>query len=620
MTFLIAGIWTDNASLEQIAVKAIGDLLSRRCTGVHVLNPTKGLWLWQDNRTDRPTLDKEPDDSHIFMLHGQLYKPHFCDQKNNTYLRTLVSQGDLNYLNEIDGSFVLVTYDKTKRKLTLIRDRLGTKPLYYLRKDNLLVFATSILPIITSGLSAKKPNLKAIDTFLSYGYFPAPETPFDGIRQIMPGSYLAVEKGVILENRYWKFAYPPIQARRSPDEDTIHDFALTFERAVRRRIEAHPNAGCFLSGGLDTSVVAAVMRKLKGEPFKVFSAGFEEKEYNEIEDARIVARHLGLDLHTVLICFDSHFPDLLEHIVSLYQTPFADTSAIPSYYVSKLARDYADTILSGDFPDQLIGGSGHQVVAMLKERTEPPWKRWLRSDHLRHFMEHAPFKTAGTGLGDRAKRFLYRETFPIEEQRILLNMPVPPLLKKVLYSSAFKKAIGSGDPLLIARSIYSEVSQESLLNKILYFDIHSYAPDDLMVKVDRMASAHKLNVISPFHDCEIVEFVAGLPEELKISWQGERKVIMRRAFKHLLPEHTFRKKKQGFAMPIGPWLKRHLANYIRDLLLDCRSLQRGYFDPTFLRNLVNNFLAGKTDYASGSETAIISLMTLEIWHRKFIDH
>jgi asparagine synthase (glutamine-hydrolysing) len=146
-----------------------------------------------------------------------------------------------------------------------------------------------------------------------------------------------------------------------------------------------------------------------------------------------------------------------------------------------------------------------------------------------------------------------------------------------------------------------------------------YAPDDLMVKVDRMTSAHGLNAVSPFHDQELVELVARLPEELKISPQGERKVIMRRAFEHLLPEQTLQKKKQGFAMPIGEWLVKNLSGYVREVLLDQKTMQRGYFNPAFMRSLVESYLAGKTDYASGSETTIISLLTLELWHRAFID-
>jgi asparagine synthase (glutamine-hydrolysing) len=388
---------------------------------------------------------------------------------------------------------------------------------------------------------------------------------------------------------------------------------------MTRRLEAHPECGAFLSGGLDTSIVAAVMKKLTGERFKAFSIGFEEGAYDETGDARIVADHLGLDFYSAKIGFDADFPNLLEHLVQLHETPFSDTSAIPSYYAAKLAKEHVDTVLTGDFPDQLIGGSEHQVMAMQRQANDPWWQRSLRNQALRSVITAMPWKTTGSSFPDKVKRFLYRECFSLEEQRVLLNMPVPALMKRALYSPDLLEVNRRHDPLEITRSLYRQIPDQSLLNKILYFDIHMYAPDDLMVKVDRMTSAHGLNAVSPFHDQELVELVARLPEELKISPQGERKVIMRRAFEHLLPEQTLQKKKQGFAMPIGEWLVKNLSGYVREVLLDQKTMQRGYFNPAFMRSLVESYLAGKTDYASGSETTIISLLTLELWHRAFID-
>jgi asparagine synthase (glutamine-hydrolysing) len=213
---------------------------------------------------------------------------------------------------------------------------------------------------------------------------------------------------------------------------------------------------------------------------------------------------------------------------------------------------------------------------------------------------------------------MYRETFSLEEQRILLGMPVPPLLKRCLCGPELLEVNEKYDPLNIAISLYREAGDVSLLDKLLYFDIHSYAPDDLMVKVDRMTAAHGLIAISPFHDRELVEFMATVPTHLKIRG-NERKYIMREALRPLLPEQTLNKKKQGFAMPIGEWLMRNLSDYVRDVLLDARTLNRGYFNKKFMTRMVENFLAGKTDYASGSEATIISLITLELWHRVFMD-
>jgi asparagine synthase (glutamine-hydrolysing) len=198
-------------------------------------------------------------------------------------------------------------------------------------------------------------------------------------------------------------------------------------------------------------------------------------------------------------------------------------------------------------------------------------------------------------------------------------MPVPPLLKRALYTPDMLDANRKSDPMEIARSLFGQVPEESLLNKILFFDIHSYAPDDLMVKVDRMTRAHVLDAVSPYHDRRVVELAARLPDELKIGPDWERKVVMRRAFGHLLPERTLKKKKQGFAMPIGEWLVKNLREYVREILLDGKTLRRGYFRPVFLSRMLDSFFSGESDYASGSESTVMSLLTMELWHRRFID-
>jgi len=522
-----------------------------------------------------------------------------------------------DFLNHFDGSYSIAIWDEKEQKLLLVRDRVGSKPLFYTRAENTLVFTSEIKAILVSELYEKSVNLQALNNFLSYGYVPNPVTLFESIRQVKPGHMLICKDGNIVEKPYWKFVY------RQDEQDNHEDYCKekfldVFETAVSRRLKKHPDAGAFLSGGLDTSGVVAVMHKLKQSPFKVFTAGFEEEQYSEIAEAKMLADHFGLEHHTITLQFDKDFSSLLEKLVWNHDAPFADTSAIPSYYAAKLAKKYVDVVLTGDFPDQLIGGSGHHAMALYRELHDPVWKRMLRNSKLNQLVVRLPWRAGGNTLLDKIKRYVYRETFPLEEQRILLNMPIPPLLKRCLYSSDMLKVNKKYDPLNIARDIYQEVDDVILLDKLLYFDILSYAPDDLMVKVDRMTQAHGLTAISPFHDLDFVEFMATVPTHLKIKG-SERKYIMREALRPILPKQTLNKKKQGFAMPIGEWLINNLSGYVRDVLLDSRTLNRGYFNKKIMRKMVDNFLTGRTDYASGSEAAIISLITLELWHRIFID-
>jgi asparagine synthase (glutamine-hydrolysing) len=523
-----------------------------------------------------------------------------------------------DFAKRIDGSYGIAIHDGNRKKLILLRERLGYKPLFYFVTRDFIIFGSEIKAILGSGLCKKTIDLRALNNFLSYGYVSSPDSLFESIRQVKPGHMIICEEGKVTDRLYWKFNYPVMESQH--DERYYKEtFLKLLEKAVSKRLAKHADCGAFLSGGLDTSAVVAMMSKLRGNSFKVFSGGFKEEKYNEIDDAKIVANHFNVDQQVVCVEFDKNFPSLLEKIVWYHDSPFADTSAIPSYYAAKLAKEHVDTVLTGDFPDQLIGGSGHHVMALRRLREDHFFYHLLRNKGLNKAVRRLNWSAGGTSVLDKAKRAIYRETFPLDEQRILLSMPIPPLLKRCLYSPELLEINEKYDPLNAARSIYSEVKEEDLLNRLLYFDVLSYAPDDLMVKVERMTMAHGLNAISPFHDLELVEFIASVPSHLKINGTT-RKYIMREALRPLLPEHTLNKRKQGFAMPIGEWLVAKMSDYVQDILLDSRTLNRGYFNKKYMERMVRNFLAGKTDYATGSEAAIIALITLELWHRIFIDN
>jgi len=626
---VIAGLTYSNSSLDadkQTLLKRMFNTIKHRGPHyrVETIDQDAALGIRYEQLADQGRVMAHDSSKNIWVvLDGNILHSLNSSVSNNEIfldakivLQEYKKKGE-QFLNQIEGSYSIAIWNRGKKQLLLTRDRFGSKPLFYALVGNNFVFASEIKAILACSFYKKSINLRTLNNFLSYGYVPNPDTLFESIRQVKPGHILICKNSTVVEKPYWNFAYKQDEQNKS-EIYYKQKFLKIFEAAVSKRLHRYPNAGAFLSGGLDTSAVVAIMHKLKRSPFKVFSAGFEEDQYNEIPEAKMLASHLGLEHHAVTVKFDKDFPSLLEKLVYHHDTPFADTSAIPSYYAAKLAKEYVDVVLTGDFPDQLIGGSSHHALALSRELHDPVWKRMLRNNKLNQLVTRFPWRAGENTFPDKIKRFLYRETFFLEEQRILQNMPIPPLLKRCLYSSDMLEVNKRYDPLNIARSIYQEVNDVSLLDKLLYFDILSYAPDDLMVKVDRMTQAHYLTAISPFHDLEFVEFMATVPPHLKIR-SGERKYIMREALRPLLPEQTLNKKKQGFAMPIGEWLINNLSDYVRDVLLDSMTLNRGYFNKKFMRKLVGNFLAGKTDYASGSESAIISLITLELWHRIFID-
>ncbi|MCK5503603.1 MAG: hypothetical protein KAJ10_00470, partial [Thermodesulfovibrionia bacterium] len=317
-----------------------------------------------------------------------------------------------NFVQYFDGLYSVAIWDEKEQKLLLVRDRVGSKPLFYARAENTLVFASEIKAILDSGLHEKIVNLRALNYFLSYGYVPNPHTMFDSIKQVKPGHMLICKDGNIVEKPYWKFTYKQ-NKQIKPDNYYKEKFFEIFEGAVLKRLKRHPDAGAFLSGGLDTSAVVSIMHKLKRSPFKVFTAGFKEDQYNEIPEAKMLADYLGLEHHTITVKFDKDFPSLLEKLVWHHDTPFADTSAIPSYYAAKLAKEYVDVVLTGDFPDQLIGGSSHHALALYRESHDPALKKMLRNKKLNMLVAHLPWCAGESTLSDKIKRFLYRETFSL---------------------------------------------------------------------------------------------------------------------------------------------------------------------------------------------------------------
>jgi asparagine synthase (glutamine-hydrolysing) len=607
-------------------VQEMLDEISHRApfSGVYHLEQGSALGIRYHTPVDHTKLFAHDGSRKLYVvMDGEIFDGFERSKLNKTgfsdagIVLELYREKGTEFLNQIDGSFAIAIWDGVEKKLVLARDRVGFKSLFYAKSDGAFLFGSEIKSLLASKLCPRSVDLQGLNNFLSYGYVCSPGTMFESIFQVKPGHLLVFKDGKISEEPYWRFNYRQEERNRS-ESYYKEKFLDIFKKAVSRRMERHPDCGAFLSGGLDTSGVVAMMYQLKKEPFKVFTGGFEDEQYNEISDAQVVSDHLGLDQHSIIIKFDADFPKLLQRIVWHHDAPFADTSAIPSYFASKLAKEHVDVVLTGDFPDQLIGGSGHHVKFLTRQRNDSFVYRSLRNKPLNKLVTLLPWKAGSTSFFDKGKRMLYRETFLLEEQRIVEEMPVPELLKRCLYGRELLEINSEYNPLSIARSIYSEVKGHDLLDKLLYFDVLSYAPDDLMVKVERMTMAHGLEAFSPFHDRELIEFVAGLPTHLKIK--GEiRKYIMREALKPFLPEHTLNKKKRGFDMPIAEWMIKKFPDYVREVLLDTRALNRGYFDKAFLKRMVDNFLALKTDYASGSDATIISLLTLEVWHRLFVD-
>ncbi|MBW2660893.1 MAG: hypothetical protein JRD93_02635, partial [Deltaproteobacteria bacterium] len=360
----IAGIQYSKTSLnmdKQMLVRKMLDTLKHRALHCHVeaVKPDSVLGVRYHQQEDRSQVMACDSSRNLWViLDGEVFhslNTHESKDKAISDAQIVLQeyrQRGLEFLNQIDGSYSIAIWDGEQNRLLLARDRFGVKPLFYLKLSNIIIFASEIKAILASKLYGKSVNFRALNNFLSYGYVPNPDTLFESIKQVRPGHLLICQDGEITEQAYWKFSYRQDQPNK-PEAYYKKKFLDVFETAVSRRLKRHPECGAFLSGGLDTSGVVAVMHKLNQVPFKVFTAGFEEERYNEIGDAKIVADHMCLDHITTILKVDDDFPQLLEKIVWHHDAPFADTSAIPSYFAAKLAKENVNTVLTGDFPDQL---------------------------------------------------------------------------------------------------------------------------------------------------------------------------------------------------------------------------------------------------------------------------
>jgi asparagine synthase (glutamine-hydrolysing) len=340
----IAGIqFQKNSEMDkQRVVQEMLDEISHRATysGVYSIDVGSAFGIRYHTPADQAKLFAHDGSRKLcVVMDGEIFDGFERSKLNKTgfsdaeIVLELYREKSTEFLDQIDGSFAIAIWDGVEKKLVLARDRVGFKSLFYAKSDGAFLFGSEIKSLLASKLCPKSVNLQGLNNFLSYGYVCNPETMFESIFQVKPGHFLVYKVGKISEKPYWRFNYKQ-EEQNKPEFYYREKFLEIFKKAVSRRMERHPDCGAFLSGGLDTSGVVAMMHQLKKGPFKVFTGGFEDEQYNEIGDAQVVSDHLGLDQHSIIIKFDADFPMLLERIVWHHDAPFSDTSAIPSYFAS----------------------------------------------------------------------------------------------------------------------------------------------------------------------------------------------------------------------------------------------------------------------------------------------
>ena len=539
---------------------------------------------------------------------GHVYRTH-CDTE--TILHLYEDHGD-DCVNYLRGMFAFAIWDVRKRDLFIARDRLGVKPLYYVHTDDgSLYFGSEIKTLFEAGAIKPEINFAALPDYLANHATSGEETLYKGVKRLLPGHTLRWRDGKLDVKKYWDVSFTKIADQSRSDKDYIAEWYELFRTSVRLRLMADVPLGMFLSGGIDSSAIAAVMSGMVNEPIKTFSVAFAEREANELAYARIVADAYKTNHHEVVVSPEEFF-NALPRLVWHEDEPLAHPSSVALYFVSLLASQHVKVVLTGEGSDELLAGYGRYRKTILNLSLGKHYRSLTPS------VVRGAVRSGLQGLPtSRVRQKLLRSFLgvaPDIESIYFDNFAVFPLaMQGDLLSNETLERTGGIDPYAGVREALEQTDAESLLDRLLYADIKTYL-HELLMKQDQMSMATSVESRVPFLDHKLVEFTCRLPEKLKLRG-GTTKYILRESMKGVLPEAILSRSKMGFPVPIGAWFRGAYRSVIDEYVLSERAMSRGLFNPDFVRDLVQRHQSG----AENHDERLWALVNFEIWQRQFFD-
>lgn len=501
------------------------------------------------------------------------------------------------------GMFTFAVYDMTRDRLLLARDRLGIKPLYYHLDGDRLLFASEIKPILLALKERPDVDSGLIDFYMSLGYVPGERTLFLGINRLMPGHTLLFEHGKHSIRKFWDIASIPMLDISFDEAKERLDHLLL--ESVRMRLMSEVPLGAFLSGGLDSSAIVACMSRMMTEPVKTFSVGYsDDPASSELEYARIVAKAFKTEHHEFILESGDFF-DSLDLLLEHMEEPVVESAAVALYQLSKLAREHVTVILSGEGGDEILAGY-------------PLYKIMPKVDRLHAFAQFLPEALRGW-IGRRAieseKVMKYWDWIgtPLSQRYWGISNDVTASLKGRMYQPQFYAQVGSTVGNYFEK-LFGALEQGTDLRRMTYVDLKTWLPDDLLLKADKMTMACSLELRVPMLDHHLLEFSTALPDHLRRNGD-QGKYLLKKLMERYLPREIIYRPKKGFPVPIAVWFRGPLFERVRDILLDARTLSRGYFRPEYIAQILERHRSGAEDLSR----RIFSLLALELWHRKYID-
>jgi asparagine synthase (glutamine-hydrolysing) len=564
---------------------------------------------------DQPIYNE--DRSIAVVLNGEIYnyeelrrdlskRGHtFSTNGDTEVLAHLYEDHGIDLVHQLDGMFAFALWDQRRRRLLLARDRVGKKPLFYAAGDDWLSFASELAALTADSEIRREIDHDALASFLTYGYIPAPQSIWRGVRKLPPAHRLVWQSGQVTIERYWSLDYS--KKREEDPRELAEELRRLVGAAVRRRMIADVPLGAFLSGGVDSSIVVAEMAAAASEPVKTFSIGFDETGYDELPRARTVANLFATDHHEFVVQPDAM--DMLPTLVRHYGEPYADSSALPSFCLAQLTRQHVTVALNGDGGDESFAGYlRHTANALTAGVDRLPSQLRLPAVALGRRLPEARGNKSALS---RARRLLV----PIADDPISRYIQHVSILGPDDFDTLLDPDFARDLDFAQARSVIANpwvaASNHARLDTILDVDVNTYLPGDLLVKIDIATMAYGLEARSPLLDRHVMEFAAALRPRHKATF-GKKKLLLRRAYRGRIPDAVLDGPKRGFAVPIDAWFRGQLASSAREVLLDPSALGRGYFVESGVRSILDDHVEGRRD--SGAQ--IWALLNLELWHRE----
>ncbi len=531
----------------------------------------------------------------------------FSTRSDTEVLVHLYEEHGPGFVDRLRGMFAIALWDARKRRLVLARDRFGIKPLYYRLQPDSLSFASELKALLRQPGFSREVDLDALDAYLAFSFVPAPLTIFREARKLPPGSLLVWEQGGS-DVRIERYAEPrPVSAgevRREDEESLAEELRTRLRDSVRAHLIADVPVGVLLSGGLDSSTLAALAAQESSGPVSTFTIGFEERGFDEREPARLIARTFGTDHHELVLRPDA--AELLPALAEAFDEPFADSSAIPTFLVSKLAREHVKVALSGEGGDEFFGGYNYYVGHLLAPQLGPV------AVALRPLIERLPTSSAkASSLDWQAKRFARAAHLSALERHYAW---------KTVFSREERAELvlaerhGTRDPLEILRGRHAGSESAEELARVMDVDLGIFLVDDMLVKTDRASMAHSLEARVPILDPVVAELALALPSRLKVR-RFAKKRLLRRAVAPLLPREILEGKKRGFSIPLAAWLRGELEPFARDVLSPAGLERQGFFRAEAVAALVDDHVAGRADHSR----RIWALLAFSLWFDRYAD-